>query len=82
LLTAGFFVAEGIGTGPKADTTIAFTRQAGAGDHPLAPRLLGTEWLTRWRRSGSKFPVNLPLDERPRFEQQIETHLQFVEGTS
>lgn len=78
LLTAGFFVAEGIGTGPKADTTIAFTRLAGALDHPLTPRLLGSEWLTRWRRSGSKFPVNLPADERVQFEQRIETHQQFV----
>ena len=32
LLTAGFFVAEGVGTGPKANTTIAFTRAGGAAD--------------------------------------------------
>src|SRR5262249_53257838 len=48
LLTAGFFVAEGIGTGPKAATTLAFTRATGAGDHPLSPPLLGQSWLTRW----------------------------------
>ncbi|MGH7930651.1 MAG: tRNA guanosine(34) transglycosylase Tgt, partial [Candidatus Binatia bacterium] len=41
LLTAGFFVAEGAGTGPKSDATIAFTTAKGAGDHLLSPRLLG-----------------------------------------
>jgi len=28
-LSAGFLVAEGVGTGPKADTTVAFTRRNG-----------------------------------------------------
>jgi len=77
LLTAGFFVAEGVGTGPKSDTTIAFTRAKGAGDHPLSPRLLGQEWLARWRRSGSKFPTTLSDKERPHFEKLIENHQQF-----
>jgi queuine tRNA-ribosyltransferase len=78
LLTAGFFVAAGVGTGPKADTTIAFTRAAGAGNHPSSPRLLGQEWLTRWRRSGSKFPTTLASEDRPHFEKLIETHRQFL----
>ncbi len=77
LLTAGFFVAEGVGIGPKSDTTIAFTRVKGAQDHPLSPRLLGQEWLTRWRRSGSKFPTTLANEERPHFEKLIEAHQQF-----
>jgi queuine tRNA-ribosyltransferase len=77
LLTAGFFVAEGVGTGPKLDTTIAFTSAKGAGDHPLSPRLLGQEWLKRWRRSGAKFPTTLSNEERPHFEKLIETHQQF-----
>jgi queuine tRNA-ribosyltransferase len=78
LLTAGFFVAEGVGTGPKSDTTIAFTRAAGARTHPLSPQLLGQEWLARWRRSGSKFPTTLSKEERPNFEKVIETHRQFL----
>lgn len=78
LLTSGFFVAEGIGTGPKAATTIAFTRARGAGDHSLSPRLLGQQWLTRWRRSHAKFPTTLANEERSHFEQLIETHPQFV----
>jgi len=77
LLTAGFFVGEGVGTGPKANTTIAFTRLTAAATHPLQPRLLGDEWLMRWRRSGSKFPAGLPLAERAVFEQRIEGHEQF-----
>ena len=81
LLTAGFFVAEGVGSGPKADTTIAFTRARGAGDHPLSPRLLGQEWLARWRRSDAKFPTGLSNDEKRRFEKVIESHPQFFSNS-
>ena len=78
LLSSGFFVAEGVGTGPKADTTVAFTRATGATDHPLKPRLLGSDWLARWRRSGSKFPNGLSAEEKVAFELRIEGHAQFV----
>ena len=78
LLTAGFFVAPGVGTGPKADTTLAFTRGDGASKHPALPRLLGDEWLGRWRRSDSKFPKHLPEGERAVFEKQFESHPQFL----
>ncbi len=80
LLTAGFFVAEGVGTGPKAATTVAFT----GSDHPnppLASRLLGPAWLARWRRSDSKFPAALPAGEQAAFAERIETHPQFARGT-
>jgi queuine tRNA-ribosyltransferase len=77
LLISGFFVAEGVGTGPKSATTIAFTRATGAADHPLSPRLLGQQWLTRWRRSHVKFPATLANEERSHFEKLIETHPQF-----
>jgi queuine tRNA-ribosyltransferase len=77
LLTSGFFVAEGIGTGPKSATTIAFTQATGAGKHPLSPQLLGQEWLTRWRRSHAKFPPTLTTEERNHIEHLIETHPQF-----
>jgi queuine tRNA-ribosyltransferase len=80
LLTSGFFVAEGIGTGPKLATTIAFTRATGAGEHLLSPRLLGQQWLTRWRRSQAKFPMTSTHDERSQCEQLVETHPQFVNG--
>jgi queuine tRNA-ribosyltransferase len=80
LLTAGFFVAAGVGTGPKADTTLAFTRADGAAKHPASPALLGSDWLGRWRRSISKFPASLPAADQPAFEQRIESHPQFARG--
>jgi queuine tRNA-ribosyltransferase len=78
LLSAGFFVAEGVGTGPKAETTIAFTHADAASAHPRMPRLLGEEWLARWRRSSSKFPASLAPEARAEFERRIENHLQFA----
>ena len=77
LLTSGFTVASGVGTGPKADTTIAFSQAAGAAAHPACARLLGQEWLARWKRSGSKFPLGLPEEEKPAFAQRVETLPQF-----
>jgi queuine tRNA-ribosyltransferase len=77
LLASGFFVAAGVGTGPKSDTTIAFSREACARRHPSAPRLLGKEWLARWRRSESQFPRGMPVDEQGRFSERIENHPQF-----
>ncbi len=79
LLSAGFFVGEGVGTGPKADTTIAFSRADGARLHPRPPRLLGDEWLARWRRSSSKIPASLPPEARAELEQRIERHPQFAQ---
>jgi queuine tRNA-ribosyltransferase len=78
LLTAGFFVAEGAGTGPKSSTTIAFTTAGGASEHPLVPALLGEDWLARWKRSHARVPASLANEEIPAFEQRIETHPQFA----
>jgi queuine tRNA-ribosyltransferase len=77
LLSAGFLVAEGVGTGPKATTTVAFTQARGVAAHPGGSRLLGPEWLARWRRSDSQFPAHLPAAERPAFAQRIEALPQF-----
>ena len=78
LLSANFYVAEGVGTGPKADTTIAFTMAKGAEIHPSSPRLLGFDWLIRWRRSESKFPPGLSIEDKTRLEKRIENHPQFA----
>jgi queuine tRNA-ribosyltransferase len=78
LLAAGFFVAQGAGTGPKSETTIAFTKVSGSKDHPLLPRLLGQSWLTRWRRSDAKFPAAVRDEDKPAFEKLIESHPQFT----
>lgn len=75
LLRAGWWVAEGAGTGPKTSTTVAYAdRPSGGG---AAARLLGADWLARWRRSGAKFPTDLPEAGRAAFGQSIEGHPQF-----
>lgn len=78
LLAAGFYVAAGVGTGPKADTTLAFTTAQGARNHPTAPKLLDAEWLGRWQRSISKFPVGLSEENKPAFERGFLSHPQFA----
>jgi queuine tRNA-ribosyltransferase len=78
LLSAGFFVAQGVGTGPKTETTIAFTRADGATLHPMTPPLLDQKWLARWRRSDAKFPATIATDEQARFATLIESHRQFI----
>ncbi len=77
LLSAGFYVAQGMGTGPKLETTIAFTQAASVTRHPLAPRLLDHKWLARWRRSDAKFPATLGDDDKAQFAAMIESHRQF-----
>ena len=77
LLAAGFYVGEGVGTGPKATTTVAFTEDPRAAAAPVEARLLGAEWLARWRRSTSKFPGSLAAGDREAFEKRIEACAQF-----
>jgi queuine tRNA-ribosyltransferase len=61
LLAAGFYVARGRGTGPKAETTIGLTPRAAVdGDGRELARgreLLGEEWLAKWRRSDAQAPL-------------------------
>ena len=78
LLSAGFFVAQGVGIGPKTETTIAFSQPKSAAQHPLAPSLLDQRWLARWRRSEAKFPATIPQEEKARFAALIESHRQFI----
>ncbi len=82
LLWAGFWVAEGVGSGPRATTTMAFT---GEDDEPDVSRVvpdviswLGEAWLERWRRSDSRYPCDLIETEREAFSWRIESHRQFA----
>jgi queuine tRNA-ribosyltransferase len=77
LLRAGFFVAAGVGTGPKPETTLAFTHTDGASRHPLAPTLLGKSWLGRWSRSHARYPAELPDCDKPAYDTSIRQHPQF-----
>jgi queuine tRNA-ribosyltransferase len=80
MLAAGFFIARGVPTGPKHETTIALT--PAAVQRPGAPPrdLLGPDWLEKWDRSAAKFPVELADDDRPAFEALIRGHAQFQRG--
>jgi queuine tRNA-ribosyltransferase len=57
LLAAGWWVGAGVGTGPKRETTTAYSSQ------PVQQSsLLGAEWLQRWERSDAKCPMGSELE--------------------
>jgi queuine tRNA-ribosyltransferase len=65
LLSAGFWVARGVPTGPKNETTIGLTPEA----RRPGRELLGPEWLSRWERSSAPRGLN---------EARIRSHPQFA----
>ncbi len=76
LLAAGFHLAKGCSVGDKVETTIALTPAAAQATTRYA--MLGEEWLGRWKRSGAKYPADLPTEEQPAFERAILEHPQFA----
>lgn len=74
MLAAGFYVAKGRATGPKAETTIALSPMAAAAPH--AHELLGTEWLHKWQRSDAKIPCGAEEHDTG-WETAIYEHPQF-----
>jgi queuine tRNA-ribosyltransferase len=74
LLAAGFFVGKGPATGPKADTTSAYTLIDLA---PHRQTLLGADWLDRWQRSDGKFREQASGEERELIERLVTKHPQF-----
>jgi len=77
LLAAGFFVARGRNAGEKEETTIAMTPAAARAPFAQQSDWLSHDWLARWERSAAKFPADIPLSERARFEKTIREHEQF-----
>jgi queuine tRNA-ribosyltransferase len=77
LLAAGFYVAHGVATGPRAETTIALTRAAAALPHGRA--LLGPVWLEKWRRSDARVPFGADPSD-PSRQQAVLGHPQFRLG--
>lgn len=75
LLASGFFVAQGVGTGPKADSTLALTDPERSA---FASRLLGRDWLARWERSTARLPLGVSEPERERAEGRVRGHRQFA----
>jgi queuine tRNA-ribosyltransferase len=76
MLSAGFYVARGRNAGEKRETTIACTSLDLA--HKRGREVLGADWLAKWERSAAKFPNDLPMTERPSFEELVRLHPQFV----
>jgi queuine tRNA-ribosyltransferase len=74
MLAAGFYVAKGVGTGPRAETTIGLSQRAAAMPH--ARELLGPEWLEKWRRSDTPAPIGAPPGEE-RWREAVSGHPQF-----
>jgi queuine tRNA-ribosyltransferase len=74
LIAAGFYTGAGAGTGPRTDTTAAFTSME------IKNRdidLLGAEWLERFKRSSSKFSPDASENEGNEIEGLIFNHPQF-----
>jgi queuine tRNA-ribosyltransferase len=80
LLAAGFYVARGRGTGPKAETTIGLTPRAvvdADGREVLHGReLLGEEWLAKWHRSDARAPLGTDASDVS-WQQAVRAHPQF-----
>jgi len=74
LLNAGFYVANGEGTGSKKETIVALSPGFPT---PCPYPLVGHEWLERWRRSSKKFPDGLTAEQQAEVEKRIEGHAQF-----
>jgi queuine tRNA-ribosyltransferase len=73
MLVAGWFVGKGLGTGPKSETTAAYS--AAARTQGIARELLDHTWLSRWERSDAREPIGaVGID----YINRIKEHLQFV----
>ncbi|HCM40212.1 MAG: tRNA guanosine(34) transglycosylase Tgt [Bdellovibrionales bacterium GWB1_52_6] len=79
LLAAGFYVGRGVMTGPKAETTVAYTQAflSETAEVSRAP-LLGAEWIERWKRSQAKFPASVLPEQYGTFAKSILGHPQFA----
>jgi queuine tRNA-ribosyltransferase len=75
MLAAGFYVAKGRGTGPKAETTIGLSPGAAALFH--GRDLLGAEWLGKWRRSEASAPFGIDEDDES-WRDAVRGHPQFL----
>jgi queuine tRNA-ribosyltransferase len=76
LLAAGFHVARGVASGPKAETTIALRPGPGA-DLSMHP-LLGRAWLDRRARSTARFGPDIAPELHAELERAILAHAQFT----
>ena len=64
---AGFIVAKGVGTGPKKESTVAFTPWVQDATYPR----LSEEWIDRWRKSSAPFPFGMEDAEKADFQKKL-----------
>lgn len=76
LLAAGFYVGTGAATGPKNDTTAAITSIS---EGTAGISLLGREWLERYKRSSSRYTVEV-LEGKGLIDELVLRHPQFSQG--
>lgn len=74
MLGAGFYVARGAGSGPKSETTIAYTKLDFS--EQIYRQLLDQKWLERWMRSDAKYPSDLLMNQEE-WTSLILSHPQF-----
>lgn len=75
LLAAGFYVARGVPSGGRLETSIALKKETPADllGHPL----LGAEWLAKRARSTAKFSPSVAAERLPELERRVLEHPQF-----
>lgn len=76
LLSAGFWVAKGEGTGLKKETTVFMTQNAVSKNEKF--ELLDKQWLSKWERSHSKYPDDILPEDIAAFDLLIRNHPQFL----
>ncbi|MDP9064678.1 MAG: MnmC family methyltransferase, partial [Pseudomonadota bacterium] len=74
MLAAGFYVATGRSTGPRAETTIGLSPAAAAGAH--GRQLLDRAWLDKWHRSEARVPLGSQAGDAS-WAEAIREHPQF-----
>jgi queuine tRNA-ribosyltransferase len=75
LLAAGFYLARGVPSGGRAETTIALKKLTP--DDLLGHSLLGPDWLTKRARSTAKFSPSIAAERLPELERRVLEHPQF-----
>jgi hypothetical protein len=78
-LAAGFFVASGVPSARRKDTSLILTQSA-ISRLPRSLSLLKRDWLDRWERSSAPAPGDILQGDRSRladFSRRVREHSQF-----
>ncbi|MBK9073191.1 MAG: tRNA guanosine(34) transglycosylase Tgt [Myxococcales bacterium] len=81
MLAAGFYVAYGVPTGPKSETTVALAHRVTEGSSRFPSlarhRLLDAAWLVKRARSTARFGADVEPSTLAALDHAITTHPQF-----